>query len=118
MAFCTSKLDMFASLIVAPARFTSLKAAPEKLTSVNVDPDRSASVASIWCLTPFSLIVCSVSIVNVLLGDRRAYAILGKLCSASIAAFTSADTASVSRTVNPVVEITFPIRISSGWHLM
>jgi hypothetical protein len=35
-----------------------------------------------------------------------------------MADFTLADTSSVSRTVNPAVEIGSPTRISSGWHLM
>jgi hypothetical protein len=50
--------------------------------------------------------------------DRRGYVLLGADCSPSIAAFTFAETASVSCTVNPAVEIGSPTRISSGWHLM
>jgi hypothetical protein len=46
------------------------------------------------------------------------YVLLGADCSPSIAAFTFAETASVSCTVNPAVEIGSPTRISSGWHLM
>jgi hypothetical protein len=49
---------------------------------------------------------------------QRAYVVLGaeyKLCMAD---FTLSDTLSVSCTVKPAVEITSPMRISSGWHLM
>ena len=46
------------------------------------------------------------------------YVVLEAECRASIAAFTLDETASVSCTVNPAVEIGSPTRISSGWHLM
>src|ERR1017187_149795 len=46
------------------------------------------------------------------------YVVRGAECRASMADFTLADTSSVSRTVNPAVEIGSPTRISSGWHLM
>lgn len=42
----------------------------------------------------------------------------GVPASSSIAVFTRADTASVSATVIPAVEITSPTRISNGWLLM
>jgi len=46
------------------------------------------------------------------------YVLLGAECSASIAAFTFAETSSVSRTLSPAVGMISPTRISSGWHLM
>ncbi len=48
----------------------------------------------------------------------RRYIILGADRRVSIAALTVADTLSVSCTVNPLVEIGSPTRISSGWHRM
>src|ERR1700732_5202040 len=47
--------------------------------------------------------------------STRSYVVLGAECRVSIAAFTLAETASVSCTVNPAVEIGSPTRISSGW---
>jgi len=75
-------------------------------------PWRAALAWTDGGVCPYAIIGCPCMIIGC------SYALLGAECRASSAAFTLADTSSVSRTVNPVVGIISPTRISSGWHLM
>ncbi len=81
---------------------------PPRSLSVCDDKAKPWRAALAWTdggVCPYAIIGCP-------------YALLGAECRASSAAFTLADTSSVSRTVNPAVGIISPTRISSGWHLM